>query len=264
MAKLFRGQFNSDRFIVRDSLPLLSIVVPIYDRDVEILRLAGSIYEQTYPWLEVVFVLNGSPIQTKTAVHQATALLMKKRIKVCTLDYDMPFGSATIPRDLGIRASHGEFICVFDSDDWLNSEFFVFVNGGIKSDVLYYPKKVYHDHGRDMGYPFPFNTEVSGPEFLKSADAIEALKKSNFVGNSGAIFSREIFDKVGGIDPSLTYMEDLYLWLRFAKAGADIRLHKGVSNISLHPKNNEVSVQDSVKFRDVISLALGEDFDEFD
>ncbi len=41
--------------------PLVSIVVPIYDRAAEIIRLAHSIYQQDYPWIEVVLVANGSP-----------------------------------------------------------------------------------------------------------------------------------------------------------------------------------------------------------
>ena len=62
--------------------PLVSIIVPIYDRTAEIIRLARSIYEQDYPWIEVVFISNGSPPETNEAIRATENYLMKRRFRV--------------------------------------------------------------------------------------------------------------------------------------------------------------------------------------
>jgi len=237
--------------------PLVSIVVPIYDRTMEILRMAHSIYLQDYPWIEVVFASNGSPPETLEAMRAAENYLMKRRYRVRTIELPRPCGSATIPRDLGIRASSGEMICVLDSDDWLGPGFFSFLRGGgWREDTLYYPRKVFRDHGRSMGDDFPF--EQTLPElgtFENPALTPMFESTGNFLCNSGVCFPRTLFEKSGGIDHRLTYGEDLYLWWRCARAGARAEQHHGNVNISLHPGNNELVVGDDSRLKQARELA---------
>ena len=169
--------------------PLVSIIVPIYDRTAEIIRLARSIYEQDYPWIEVVFISNGSPPETNEAIRATENYLMKRRFRVRIIELARAYGSATIPRDLGIRASSGDLICVLDSDDWLDPGFFTFLRQGPwRNDTLYYPKKVFHDHGRAMGDSFLFEQTISGLGTLESADLISALRRT-----------RQLHEQLGGL-----------------------------------------------------------------
>jgi Glycosyl transferase family 2 len=237
--------------------PLVSIVVPIYDRTVEILRMAHSIYLQDYPWIEVVFASNGSPPETIEAMRAAENYLMKRRFQVRTIELAQPCGSATIPRDLGIRASSGEMICVLDSDDWLSPGFFAFLRGGgWREDTLYYPKKIFRDHGRTMQDDFPFERPLPGLGTVESPKFMAALQGTgNFLCNSGVCCPRELFERSGGIDHRLTYGEDFYLWWRCARAGGRAELHDGSVNISLHPGNNELVVGDDSRLAEAQELA---------
>ena len=242
-------------------VPLVSIVVPIYDRTAEIIRLAHSIYEQDYPWIEVVLVSNGSPPETIEAIRAAENYLMKRRFRVRIIELARAYGSATIPRDLGIRASSGDLICVLDSDDWLDPGFFAFLRRDRwRNDTLYYPKRFYHDHGRAMGESFPFGQTISGLGTLDSLDLAAALRHSgNFMSNSGVCFARELFDRAGGIDHRLTYGEDLYLWWRSALAGARAEEFDGRVNISLHPGNNELFVGKKSRLEAASELARSQE-----
>ncbi len=239
--------------------PLVSIIVPIYDRTAEIIRLARSIYEQDYPWIEVVFISNGSPPETNEAIRATENYLMKRRFRVRIIELARAYGSATIPRDLGIRASSGDLICVLDSDDWLDPGFFTFLRQGPwRNDTLYYPKKVFHDHGRAMGDSFLFEQTISGLGTLESADLISALRRlGNFMNNSGVCFARALFNRAGGIDHRLSYGEDLYLWWRSALAGGRAEEHDGRVNISLHPGNNELVVGEKSRLEEACELARG-------
>jgi hypothetical protein len=245
--------------------PLVSIVVPIYDRTAEIIRLAHSIYVQSYPWIEVVFVSNGSPPETIEAIRAAENYLMKRRFRVCLIELVRAYGSATVPRDLGIRASSGDLVCVLDSDDWLDPDFFAFLRDAPwRSDTLYYPKRFYHDHGRPMGESFQFYQTISGLGTLEPPELAAALsRQGNFMSNSGVCFARELFDRAGGIDHRLNYGEDLYLWWRAALAGAraqevDARVH-----ISLHPGNNELTVGAPCRLEQASELARSQGLKEW-
>jgi hypothetical protein len=245
--------------------PLVSIIVPIYDRAVEILRMANSIYAQDYPWIEVVFVSNGSPPETLEAIRAAENYLIRRKFRVRIIELAGPCGSATIPRDLGIRSSSGDLICVLDSDDWLDPGFFAFLRGGTwRDDTLYYPKKYYHDHGRAMGESFPFEQTLSGLGTLESGDLASALQRvGNFMSNSGVCFARGLFDRAGGIDHRLSYGEDLYLWWRCARAGARAEEFRGCVNISLHPGNNELTVGEKSRLEEACKLAATQELTQW-
>lgn len=237
--------------------PLVSVVVPIYDRTAEILRMAHSIYQQDYPWIEVVFVSNGSPPETIEAMRAAENYLMKRRFRVHTIELAQACGSATIPRDLGIRASSGELICVLDSDDWLSPGFFSFLRKDAwREDTLYYPQKIFRDHGRTMRKDFPFELPQAGLGSVETHEMIPAFRRhGNFLCNSGVCFPRALFVRGGGIDHRLSYGEDLYLWCRCARAGGRSEEHEGYVNISLHPGNNELLVGDDTRLAAACALA---------
>jgi hypothetical protein len=240
--------------------PLVSIVVPIYDRAAEILRMAHSIYAQDYPWIEVVFVSNGSPPETLEAMRVAENYLMKRRFRVRTLELARACGSATVPRDLGIRASTGDAICVLDSDDWLEPGFLGFLHDGWRDDTVYYPKKVFRNHGRSMREDFPWDQPLGGLGAIEAGDFVEALRRhGNFLCNSGVCLPRRLFDCGGGIDHRLRYGEDLYLWWRCARAGGRAQEHDGRVSISLHPGNNELVVGEDARLRQAQEMATGQE-----
>ena len=237
--------------------PLVSVVVPVYDRATELIRLAQSVGAQEYPWIEILFVCNGSPPETFRAIRSAEGHLMLRRYRVRVIELPEACGSATIPRDVGIRASTGDYICVLDSDDWLEAGFFRFLTEGRpRADTLYYPRKIFRDFGRTMRDDFPFDRVIDGPGAFEADALPDALQRlGNFLCNSGVCLSRELFEASGGIDHRLSYGEDLYLWWRCALAGARAEPHDGIVNVALHPGNNELNVGNEGRLEAAAELA---------
>jgi hypothetical protein len=221
--------------------PLVCIVVPISDRTAEIIRLARSLYEQEYPWIEVVFVCNGSPPETLEAIRASENYLRKRRFRVRVIELAHARGWAPIAHDVGIRASSGELFCVLDSRDWLDPELFAFLRQSPwRADTLYYPRRNYYDDGRAMGDHLPLDQALSGRGTLESTVFVFALRRhGNFLSNSGVYFARALFDRAGGIDHRLSYNEELYLWWRCALVGGRAQEQAGRVNIALDPMNNE-------------------------
>jgi Glycosyl transferase family 2 len=242
--KILNLRWNASPSSCQDA-PLISIVIPVYDRDKEIIRLVESICVQDYSRLEVIFVTNGSPVETMTAIHQSAQLLIGRQIHNRWIDLGEKCGCATKPRDIGSYAAAGEWLLYIDSDDYLERDFFAGFGVAAARCSVMYPLKIYRDFGRTMRPDFPWNQVVGDTTHYEPTvyqEKIFALE--NFIGNSGAAINRNLFVRCGGILHSLKYCEDYYLWLAAARMGAAAGAHGGVVNISLHPGNNELVVGD--------------------
>jgi|GEM_PF-6191086 len=225
--------------------PLISIVVPVYQRDQEIIRLAKSICAQSYPYLEVIWVLNGSPKKTIESVQTSINHLMQKRILSHVIDLKTAKGSATIPRDVGIFYSRGDFICVMDSDDYLSLDFFDFFKSHtLDLSTIYYPHRIFINQGRSMPKGFKSGVVIGGQNYSSRHLFFALIKRGNFLNNSGVMFSKHSFLQLNGIAHSFKYCEDYEFWLRLAYHSHAAKIHPGCVNIVLHPNNHELSVFD--------------------
>ena len=218
--------------------PMVSMIVPVFDLTTEVLRLARTIYEQDYHWIEVVFVCNGSPPETMEAVRAAENYLMKRRYVVRIIELADGRGSTAMPRDIGVRASRGDLVCLLDSGDWLEHGFLTFLRiGPWRGDTLYYPRRILHDPGRGTEGGVPDDRPIARQGPLESADLVSALRRDDFLGTSGVVFARALFDRVGGIDHRFHDGEAFHLWWRMARAGARAEDHCGRINLSIRPED---------------------------
>lgn len=246
---------NNSSLPIREKFtkPLISIIVPVYDRDIEILRLTDSICKQSYSSLEVIFVCNGSPPNTKEAIEYAKLMFLNRKIRLHVLEFSHSFGSATIPRDIGSRFANGQLLCYLDSDDYLDPCFFdYFLINETETNIFYYCLRKFINKGRVLENSIPYNSIVGR---LKPEEEIDLeqtlLKRGNVFNNSGIIISKQVFSQVQGINHTLHYAEDYYLWLRCSLIVKQAVCFEGVVNITLHPSNNEISVASN----DAIELA---------
>ncbi len=91
--------------------PLVSVVIPTYNRAPFLLQAIESVLGQTYQNVEVIVVDDGSTDGTSAALHPYL-----DRITYIQQDNR----GASVARNVGIAASNGEFIAFLDSDDlWL-------------------------------------------------------------------------------------------------------------------------------------------------
>lgn len=223
--------------------PLVSIVVPVFDRTTEVVRLARSIYEQDYRWIEVIFVCSGSPPETMEAVRISENYLMKRRYGVRVIELTDGGRSAALPRDFGVRAASGDLVCWLDSEDWLDHGFFTFFRSGSwRDDTLYYPARALHHLGRAIESGGSTDRESIPPGTLETTDLVATLRREDFLGISGVVFARSLFDRAGGVDHRLLDGEAFHLWWRMARAGARAQEHRGRVNLSIHPEGSGPSL----------------------
>lgn len=94
-------------------LPLVSVVVPVYNVEPYLCRCVDSILDQTYQNLEIILVDDGSPDNCPAICDE----YVKKdaRIKVI----HKVNGGLSDARNVGMTAANGDFLMFVDSDDWL-------------------------------------------------------------------------------------------------------------------------------------------------
>ena len=100
------------------TLPLISILVPIYNVEKYIERCARSLFEQTYPNLEFVFVDDFSPDKSIETLQQIIRDYPKWDEHISIIRHDKNYGIAAT-RNMLVNNSKGEFVFFVDSDDWI-------------------------------------------------------------------------------------------------------------------------------------------------
>lgn len=95
-------------------MPLISIIVPIYNREKFLDRCISSIINQTYSNIEVILIDDGS---TDNSLQICNSFAAKdSRIKV----FSQKNGGVSKARNTGLQVAIGEYILFVDSDDFIN------------------------------------------------------------------------------------------------------------------------------------------------
>lgn len=97
---------------------LISVIVPIYNTLNYLQRCVDSIRSQTYKYLEIILVDDGSTDRSGAMAEKFA--LEDRRIKV----FHKENGGVSSARNLGIEKARGEFIGFVDSDDYIEPQMY--------------------------------------------------------------------------------------------------------------------------------------------
>ncbi len=103
------------------SLPLISIIVPVYKVEKYLNQCVESIVRQTYQNLEIILIEDGSPDACPSMCDEWAK--KDNRIKVIHREN----GGVSSARNAGLNAATGEYIGFVDSDDMISDDFYEFL-----------------------------------------------------------------------------------------------------------------------------------------
>lgn len=98
------------------SLPLISVIVPVYNVEEYLLICLDSLQKQTYENLEIILVDDGSTDSSSEIVDECARI--DKRVKV----FHTKNGGLSAARNFGLKKATGEYVMFVDSDDFLKKE----------------------------------------------------------------------------------------------------------------------------------------------
>lgn len=100
-------------------LPLISVIVPVYNIYDCLPKCVKSLEAQTYVNLEIILVDDGSTDQTGRLCDELAAQSNRN-----ILVYHKENGGSSSARNLGITKAHGEFLGFVDSDDYVEPDMY--------------------------------------------------------------------------------------------------------------------------------------------
>jgi glycosyltransferase involved in cell wall biosynthesis len=179
--------------------PLVSVIIPTFNRAPVICRAVESVLAQTYTNYELIIVDDGS--------HDCTSQIISPYEKRVRLIVQENRGVASA-RNTGIRNSGGELLAFLDSDDeWLPGklERQISLYQGQK-DFICHTNEIWIRDGNTM--PQQEKHRKQGGRFF-----CRALERC-LISPSAVVMARSLLDTVGLFDEDLPAAEDYDLWLR--------------------------------------------------
>lgn len=94
--------------------PLVSVIIPTYNRSNIILETLNRVLEQTYTNIEIIVISDGSTDDTKNIIEK------KNDNRVTFVELNQNTGLPAVVRNTGIELAKGKYIAFCDDDDlWL-------------------------------------------------------------------------------------------------------------------------------------------------
>lgn len=224
-------------------MPLVSIVIPLYNKAKHIRATLESVLNQTFPDFEIVIVNDGSTDSSEDEV----AAVKDDRIRLFTITNS----GVSFARNYGISKANAQWIAFLDADDyWFPHHLEDLVN--LKNDFpgcgLYC--KAYYKEMKGVKIPSLYAAIPQTPWRGIVADYFASSVVNALAWTSAVMISKTVLQEMGGFDEKITLGagEDTDLWMRIAlkhrvafdnNTSAIHKLHADnrISNSNTHLRN---------------------------
>ena len=199
--------------------PLVSVIIPCYNGGKYLAETLDSVSMQSYTNWECIVADDGSTDNSKTITE--SYIQKESRFKYV---YHVNAGPSAA-RNLGIKASKGEYLLFLDSDDLIEKDKLkrqVEVFREFPSTDLVYGDMKYFTKTPDGKISLKENTDIywkNGRISGKGDEIIPVLLKGNIMVVDSPLIKRTVFDKIGLWDTEIWFNEDWDVWTRCAISG---------------------------------------------
>lgn len=187
-----------------DSLPMVSIIMPVYNVEKYLAETLQSVLATTYPAFEVLLMDDGST-DGSLAVAQEFAR-QDARVRVFT----QPNAGASAARNNLVPKANGEYILPIDSDDLVEPTFV-----GRAAEVLMQRPEVKVVAPRMDQFGMK-SGEIHFPPY-----SLHLLARKNFVAVC-AMYRKSDWERVGGYCAEVPTREDWEFWLSILEDGGEV------------------------------------------
>lgn len=184
--------------------PLVSVVIPTYNRPIYLKRCIDSVLSQTYSNIEIIVVDDNNPEtearrETESVINEFTAT---KNIKYLQHEKNRN-GSAA--RNTGWKASRGQYITFIDDDDVIDitkieKQVLCLENLDLTWGACYTGYQLLKQNGKN---------QISSEKRFGDC-YVDALMKTMFMGSgSNLLLRKSVVDEVNGYDESFQRNQDI-------------------------------------------------------
>ena len=184
-----------------------SVVIPLYNKAPYVRKALQSVFDQTFRDFELIVVDDGS---TDDSLTRAKEALDGSGIYHQLIHQDNAGVGTT--RNNGVAASHGDFICFLDADDWWAPTFLERMNWLIREypDAGIYGVNYYIiSRGKQR-----VALHIPSTGYINYCDCYRKLQMP--LTSISVAIPQDVFRSMGGFKPHLKLGEDFDLWIRIA------------------------------------------------
>ena len=188
----------------------ISLIIPIYRVEKYIGRFAESVFGQTYPHIQYIFVNDETDDAT---VHVLKTLIDDRysHLKDKILIVDQPHAGLPAARNTGMQYAAGDYVWHVDSGDW------------IEDDAVAMIAAVAEKSDSDLIY-FSFRQEYADGSRIKREKVYDISSKNEYVWNMfnqksyacvwNKCIKRSVYERHKIHFPEYSYAEDAYLMIQ--------------------------------------------------
>ncbi|MFV0634369.1 glycosyltransferase [Demequina sp.] len=175
--------------------PLVSIILPTWNRAEKLRHAIDSVTAQSYAQWELIVVDDGSIDDTASVLESAAA--KDRRV----VPIQMPHRGVSAARNVALSRSQGKYVAFLDSDNAWEPHFLVSMVAFLEVN------------GHDAGYCMS-EVELNGTYFYRAGAATtQSLRIGNSIPQPALVVSRAMIELAGGYDESLPRAVDYDLIL---------------------------------------------------
>ena len=218
--------------------PLVTVITPLYNYAGYIATTVRSVLSQTWRNFEYLIVDDGSDDASLEAVGPFTH---DARIKVMSLGYNRGY---SVAKNVGIKASRGEYITTIDADDMLTPHSLEvrtqYLLDHPMHDVVH--GKVYTCYGQG---DFTLNTDGLPEEPCGGRAVRDHIRSNapaedawNTINAQGVLCRRSVYERVGLYDEEMRWKADREMWYRMLHNGCSLGYVAEYVALYRHHANN--------------------------
>lgn len=202
--------------------PLISVIIPTYNRAAYVVEAVNSVLGQTYSPLELFVIDDGSTDATPEVLRPFAEQLSYIRTE---------HGGIAAARNLGVASSNGEYIAFLDDDD-------IWVSNKLQLQMAAFQESP------DLDAVYCHAVQFISPEL----DAVSASRLQHMAGkilpapvSPALLIRRKDFERIGAFNESLNVGVDMDWYARLVESGMKSaileqvlyrrRLHRSNTNV---------------------------------
>ncbi|MEQ8223325.1 MAG: glycosyltransferase, partial [Candidatus Eremiobacterota bacterium] len=225
--------------------PIVSVIVPTYNRPDMIVNTLNSILNQTYQDFEII-VINDGGIEIE---HIIKHLNRKKKITYIRLVKNM---ERSVARNAGVKIARGKYIAYLDDDD-------IFYPDHLKILVEFLEttdcKVAYTDAYKAYQNKQNNTYVVTKREIPYSFDFdCDRILVDNFIPILCIMHEKSCMEEVGFFNEKFTALEDMDLWIRMSRKFHFAHINKVTCEFSWRDDGTTTTTREPVKFRQTLPV----------
>lgn len=220
------------------NLPLVSIVIPVFNGDKYIEEAINSLLGQDYPYIELIALDDGSTDNTANILSKYTGKLY--------WETHANMGQANT-LNKGWQMAQGEVLAYLSADDAL-------LPYAVSRSVEYLLEHkdivlTYCDY-----YLIDARSEVIRRVYAPDFNYYDMVVRIICPPGPGAFFRREGFERTGPWDPSLHQTPDFEYWIRLGLSGRFFRIPEPLAKFRVHDKSQSYAERDEEESEEIVHV----------